>query len=94
MTEIDTWLQPLNQSEHIALSVAGRIPPTSAAMADDQDLAFATAVFQAEFCALLPIELPWVWSPLQHDSAMHPTAQVFDFGVVHVRSLRLSAGAS
>ena len=56
MTEVDPRLQALDQAERIALGVAGRIPPTASAVADDQDLALATPVFQAELGALLPVE--------------------------------------
>jgi hypothetical protein len=64
-------------------------------MADDEDLAFAPSVFQAEFRALLSIKLPAWRRSLQHHSAMHLLAQFLDFGVLsgHVRSSRLSAGA-
>ena len=93
MTEVDPRLQPLNQTEHIALGVAGRIPPAFATVADDQDLALAAPVFQAEFGALLPVEHPGRQCTLEHDGAMHLVAQVFDFWVAHGRSLRLSAGA-
>ena len=58
MPEVNSWLQPLNQAKDVALSIARWIPPTTAGMADDADLAFAPSVFQAEFRALLPVELP------------------------------------
>jgi hypothetical protein len=58
MTEVDPWLQPLDQSEHVALGVASRIPPAFATVVDDQDLALATAILQAELGALLPVEFP------------------------------------
>src|SRR5580693_1153621 len=93
MTEVGRRLQPLDQTEHIALGVAGGIPPAFAAVADDQDLALATPVFQAELRALLPVERPWRRRALEHDGAMHLIAQVFDFQVAHGRSLRLRAGA-
>jgi hypothetical protein len=62
-------------------------------MADDQDLALAPPVFQAELRALLAVERPWRWRSLEHDGAMHLVAQFFDFRVAHGRSLRLGAGA-
>ena len=93
MAEVDPRLQPLDQTEHIALGVAGRIPPAASAVADDQDLALSAAILQAELRALLPVELPWRRRTLQHDGAMHLVAQFFDFRVAHGRSLRLSAGA-
>src|SRR5580704_8303081 len=58
MAEVGPRLQPLDQTEDIALGVAGRIPPTASAVADDQDLALATAILQAELGALLPVERP------------------------------------
>ena len=71
MTEVDPRLQPLDQTEHIALGVAGRIPPAFTAVADDQDLALAAAILQAELGALLPVEHPGRQCTLQHDGAMH-----------------------
>src|ERR1700733_13510020 len=93
MTEVDPRLQALDEAERIALGVAGRIPPTASAVADDQDLALSAAILQAELGALLPVERPWRRCVLEHDGAMHLVAQLFDFRVAHGRSLRLSAGA-
>src|ERR1700733_14652050 len=93
MTEVGRRLQPLDQTEDIALGVTRRIPPTASAVADDQDLALSAAILQAELGALLSVELPWRRRALQHDGAMHLVAQFFDFRVAHGRSLRLSAGA-
>src|SRR3984957_17712782 len=93
MAEVGPRLQPLDPTEHIALGVTGRIPPAFAAVADNQDLALAAAILQAELGAFLPVELPWRRRALEHDGAMHLVAQVFDFRVAHGRSLRLGAGA-
>src|ERR1700733_465867 len=93
MAEVGPRLQPLDQTEHIALGVTGRIPPAFAAVADNQDLALSAAILQAELGALLPVELPWRRRALQHDGAMHLVAQFFDFRVAHDLSSRLSAGA-
>src|SRR5580700_4160021 len=93
MTEVDPRLQALDETEHIALSVAGRIPPAFTAVADDQDLALSAAILQAELGALLPVEHPGRQRTLEHDGAMHLVAQLFNFRVAHGRSLRLSAGA-
>jgi hypothetical protein len=41
MPEVNSWLQPLNQAKDVAFSIARWIPPTTAGMADDADLAFA-----------------------------------------------------
>src|ERR1700677_3791744 len=64
-------------------------------MADDQDLALASSVLEAEFRAFLPVELPAWRCLLQHNGAMHLFAQFLDFVVVsgHIHSSRLSAGA-
>src|ERR1700733_3784271 len=93
MTEVYPLFQPLDQTEHIALGVAGRIPPAFAPVADNQDLALSAAILQAELGALLPVEHPGRQCTLEHDGAMHLVAQLFDFRVAHGRSLRLSAGA-
>jgi hypothetical protein len=64
-------------------------------MADDQDLALASPVLQAELRALFPVELPGRRRSLQHHGAMHLLAQFLNFGVRsgHIRSSRLGAGA-
>ncbi len=94
MAETQARVELLHQSEDVALGVAGRIPPAPAGMADDQDLAPAPPVFEAELGAFLSIQFPGRRGTLQHDRAMHLVAQFFDFGVMscHVRSSRLSAG--
>src|ERR1700733_15264630 len=95
MPEAKPWLQPLHEAKDIAFSVARWIPPTTPSMADDEDLALAAPVLQAELRALFPVKLPRRRRSLQHDGAMHLGAQFLDFGVVsgHIRSSRLDAGA-
>jgi hypothetical protein len=95
MSEAKPWLQPLHEAKNVALGIARWIPPTTPSMADDEDLALAPSVFQAEFRALFPVKLPARRCLLQHHSAMHLFAQFLDFGVVsdHIHSSRLSAGA-
>ena len=58
MSEAKPWLEPLHEAKIVALSVARWIPPTTPSMADDEDLALASSVFQAEFRAFLPVKLP------------------------------------
>src|ERR1700722_19185958 len=95
MPETKPWLQPLHEVKDVALRVTGWIPPATPGMADDQDLALASPVLQAELRALLTVKLPGRRRSLQHHGAMHLLAQFLDFGVVsaHIRSSRLSAGA-
>src|SRR5580693_3731108 len=95
MSEAKPWLQPLHEAKDVALRVAGWIPPATPGMADDQDLALASPVLQAELRALLTVKLPGRRRSLQHHGAMHLFAQFLDFGVVsaHIRSSRLGAGA-
>ncbi len=90
MAEGQAGLEPLHQSEYVALGVAGWIPPAASSVANDQDLAFASSVLQAELRALLPIQFPGWRRSLQHDAAMHFVAQFVDFGIV-VRSCPLLA---
>jgi hypothetical protein len=61
----------LDEAKNVAALVAGRVPPSPAAMADDQDLALAATVFEAELRALLSVELPRRRRSLQDDGAMH-----------------------
>jgi hypothetical protein len=63
-------VQTLNQAEDVAFGVAGRIPPAFAAVANDQDLALATTVLEAELRALFPVEFPWRRRALKHDCTM------------------------
>ena len=56
MAEGQAGLEPLHQSEDVALCIAGWIPPAASSVANDQDLAFASSVLQAELRALLPIQ--------------------------------------
>ena len=95
MPEAKPWLEPLHEAKNVSFSVAGWIPPATPGMADDQNLALAAPVLQAELRALLPVKLPGRRRSLQHHSAMHLVAQFLDFGVVsgHIHSSRLSAGA-
>jgi hypothetical protein len=95
MPETKPWLEPLHEPKNVALSVARWIPPTTPGMADDEDLALASSVLEAELRAFLPVELPARRCLLQHHSAMHLLPQFLDFGVVsgHIHSSRLSAGA-
>src|SRR5580693_10270585 len=95
MSEAKPWLQPLHEAKDVALRVAGWIPPATPGMADDQDLALASPVLQAELRALLTVKLPGRRRSLQHYGAMHLFAQFLDFGVesAHIRSSRLGAGA-
>jgi hypothetical protein len=90
VAEAQGRLEPLHQSEDVALGVTGRIPPAASGVADDQDFAFAPPVLQAEFRALLPIQFPRQRGSLQHHGAMYPIAQFLDFRVAfgHVRSSR------
>src|SRR3984957_17051393 len=89
------WKGDEEFQEMVTAVLASRNPPTAPGMADDQDLAFASSIFQAELRAFLPVELPERRCLLQHHRAMHLVAQFLDFGVVsgHIRSSRLSAGA-
>jgi hypothetical protein len=90
MSEAKPWLEPLHEAKNVPLSVAGWIPPAAPSMADDEDLALAASVFQAEFRAFLPVKLPARRCLLQHHSAMHLLAQFLDLVVVsaHVHSSR------
>jgi hypothetical protein len=84
-----TWISSCRPSEGSAFGAKrGR------AWKRFDNLALATAVFEAELRALFPVEPPRRRRSLEHDSAMHLVAQLLDFGVMsgHVRSLRLSAG--
>jgi len=95
MSEAKPRLEPLHEAKDVALSLARWIPPTAPSMADDEDLALAPSVLEAESRAFLAIKLPARRRLLQHHSAMHLVAQFLDFGVVsgHIHSSRLSAGA-
>ena len=95
MSEAKPRLEPLHEAKDVALSLVRWIPPTAPSMADDQDLALASSVLEAEFRALLSIKLPAWRCLLQHNGAMHLFAQFLDFVVVsgHIHSSRLSAGA-
>ena len=71
MSEAQPRLESLHEAKDVAFSVAGWIPPTAPGMADDEDLALASSVLQAEFGAFFPVELPAWRCLLQHHSAMH-----------------------
>ena len=90
MPEAKPWLQLLHEAKDVAFSVARWIPPTTSGMADDEDLALASSVLEAELRAFLPVELPARPRLLQHYSAMHLLPQFLDFGVVsgHIHSSR------
>ena len=76
MSEAEPWFEPLHEAKNVPLSVASRIPPTTPGMADDEDLAFASSVLEAELRAFLPIKLPARRCLLQHHSAMHVRRQM------------------
>jgi hypothetical protein len=75
MAEGQAGLEPLHQSEDVALGITGWIPPAASSVANNQDLAFASSVLQAELRALLPVQFPGWERSLQHDAAMHFVAQ-------------------
>lgn len=60
-----------DEREHIPLGVAGRIPPATAVMVDDDDLAGPASVFQGPFRALAPVQSPASFHVLQHGSTAH-----------------------
>ena len=46
VAEAQAWLEPLHQSEDVALGVAGWIPPATSGVADDQDFALSRRYFR------------------------------------------------
>src|SRR6185437_11919692 len=46
LAEIEVGIEMLHQIEHVALRRAMRVPPATAVVVDDDDLALAAAVFQ------------------------------------------------
>jgi hypothetical protein len=53
MAEVESELQRLHETKDVTARVAGRVLRSSSVMADDQNLALAAAIFEAELRALL-----------------------------------------
>src|SRR4051812_5532984 len=51
LSDIQRWLEVLDQIEDVALGAAGRVQPAAAVVVDNEDLTRATAVFQRAFGA-------------------------------------------
>ena len=65
----------LDEVEHVALGVAGRVPPAVAVMVDDDDLAGSTPILQGPFRALTRIEFPATHHSLEDGRAVHGLAE-------------------
>ena len=62
--EIQSGVEVPDEGEDVAFAVAQRVPPTAAVMVDDDNLAFAAAVFEAAAGTLSTVELPNRRQPL------------------------------
>src|SRR5208282_786133 len=59
LPEIETGRKVLDEAKNVAFRIAPRVPPPSALMADDQDLAFSPPIFKAVRRTLPSIKPPW-----------------------------------
>ena len=75
LAEVEAGVQVLDEVEHIALGVAGRVPPAVAVMVDDDDLAGSTAIFQGPFRALTHIQFPAAHHSFEDSRAVHGLAE-------------------
>src|SRR5208283_6110841 len=82
LPEIETGRKVLDEAKNVAFRIAPRVPPPSALMADDQDLAFSPPVFKAVRRTLPSIKPPWRRQAFQQGSAIHRRAQLLYFRVM------------
>src|SRR5208337_973008 len=82
LPEIETGRELLDEVKNIAFGIAPRVPPSSALVADDQDLAVFPPIFKAVRRALPSIKPPWRRQAFQQGGAIHRRAQLLYFWVM------------
>ncbi len=58
------------------------IPPATAVVVDDNDLAFAAAVFQSTSSAALAVEQPRRSQPLEENCTTHALSELIELGIL------------
>ena len=82
LPEIETGREMLDEVKDVAFRIALRVPPSSALVADDQDLAVFPPIFKAVRGALPSIKPPWRRQAFQQGGAMDRCAQLLYFWVI------------
>jgi hypothetical protein len=82
LPEIEMGGEMLDEVKDVAFRIAPRVPPSSALVVDDQDLAFFPPVFKAVRRALPSIKPPWRRQAIQQGGAIYRRAQLLYFWVM------------
>jgi hypothetical protein len=82
LAEVEPWIEKLHEAEDVSLGRAAGIPPATAFMSHQQDLALGSPILQAVPSALLLVQLPRRRKPLQQHRTAHPCPHLFQFGIL------------
>ena len=89
LAEVQSGLEVLDEGQYVALGGAGRVPPASTLMSDEDDLAYATPILQTVAGALPLVELPSRRVTLEQDGAAQPCPQRLQLCIAAHRSTLL-----